>query len=156
MIGLRTLKTAIAVSIVIFIYSIFIPDNIYFGPFYGGIAAAISMQPTTKKTKHIAVNRVIGTLIGGIYSAIFFSLYLMLDVFVLEFAFVFMGIIFTIVTCNKFGFSAGISTGCIVMIGAFTLDFPTSPLLHAFTRTVDTSVGVIIAYWVNYLLPGGE
>lgn len=156
MIGLRTFKTAVAVSACLLIYTLFVPNALYIGPFYACIAAVISMQPTTDKTKHIAYNRVIGTIIGGLYSAVLYSLYLFVGIELLDFGFVFIGIILTIVTCNKFGFSSGISTGCIVLIGAFTLDFPTTPFLHAVFRTVDTTVGVIIAYYINLLLPGGS
>lgn len=156
MIGLRTLKTAIAVSLCLLLYTLMIPNSLYLGPFYACIAAVISIQPTTEKTKYIAKNRVSGTMIGGIYSAILYSLYILLGVDFLAFAFVFLGIIITILTCNKFGFASGISTGCIVLIGAFTLDFPTSPFLHAVFRTVDTSIGVVIAYYINLWLPGGD
>lgn len=156
MIGMRTFKSALAVSLCMLFYNLFLPNALYLGPFYGSIAAVISIQPTTTKTKYIAVNRVIGTVIGGLYSAILYSLFLQLGIETLDFLFVFVGVIITIVTCNKFGFNSGISTGCIVLIGAFTLDFPTSPLLHAIERTIDTSVGVVIAYLVNRYLPGAN
>lgn len=156
MIGLRTTKTAIAVALCLLLYTLLIPESTYLGPFYGCIAAVISLQPTTEKTKHIAKNRVIGTMIGGLYSAVLYTAYIWLGIELLNFVFVFIGVIITIITCNKFGFTSGISTGCIVLIGAFTLDFPTSPLLHAAFRTFDTTVGVIIAYYINLLLPGGN
>lgn len=156
MIGLRTIKTAISVSICLLIYTILLPNSQLFGPFYACIAAVISLQPTTEKTKLIAKNRVVGTVIGGLYSALLYSLYIIIDIQLLSFIFVFIGIIVTIITCNKFGYTSGISTGCIVLIGAFTLDYPTSPLLHALVRTIDTSVGVVIAYYINLILPGGD
>lgn len=156
MIGFRTLKTAIAVALTLLIYDILVPANQVFGPFYACIAAVISIQPTLDKSKHIAINRVIGTMIGGVYSAILFSLFLIIGIVNLNFLFVFIGIILTIITCNRFGYTSGITTGCIVLIGAFTLDFSTTPLIHALARTVDTTLGVIIAYIINYLLPGLE
>lgn len=156
MVGMRTFKTALAVGLCMLLYNVLLPNSLYLGPFYGSIAAVISIQPTTSKTKHIATNRVIGTMIGGLYSAILYSLYIKLGISSIDFLFVFVGVIITIITCNKFGFSSGISTGCIVLIGAFALDFPTSPLLHALYRTIDTSVGVIIAYLVNKYLPGAN
>lgn len=156
MIGMRTLKTAIAVALCILFYNICLPNAMYLGPFYGSIAAVISIQPTTLKTKHIAKNRIIGTMIGGLYSAVLYSGFIYLGYNCLDFLFVFIGILLTIITCNKFGFSAGISTGCIVLIGAFTLELDTSPLLHALYRTIDTTVGVLIAYLVNKYLPGGD
>lgn len=156
MIGLRTIKTAVAVALCLLLYTLLIPNSPYLGPFYACIAAVISLQPTTEKTKLIAKNRVIGTMIGGFYSAILYSLFILIDIDLLNFVFVFIGVIITIITCNKFGYASGISTGCIVLIGAFTLDFPTSPLLHALFRTIDTSIGVVIAYYINLLLPGGD
>lgn len=156
MIGLRTIKTALSVSICILLYSILIPNALYLGPFYACIAAVISIQPTSEKTKHVALNRVIGTIIGGVYSALLFEIYTFLQVSILSFIFVFVGVILIIITCNKFSFTSGITTGCIVLIGAFTLDFPTSPFLHAMYRTIDTTIGVVLAYYINLLLPGGD
>lgn len=156
MIGLRTFKTAVAVSICFALYSLVAPNSQIFGPFYACIGAAISLQPTIDRSKHIAINRVIGTIIGGLYSAVLFSIFVHVGIARIEFLFVFAGIILTIITCNKFGYTSGISTGCIVLIGAFTLDFNTTPLIHAIARTIDTSIGVIIAYYVNVILPGGE
>ncbi len=156
MIGLRTFKTAVAVASCLLLYTLFVPNWQYIGPFYACIAAVISLQPTTEKTKKVAQNRVIGTVIGGLYSALLFTLYAGLGIELLNFIFVFCGIIAVIVTCNKFGFNSGISTGCIVLIGAFTLDFSTSPLLHAMFRTIDTTIGVVIAYYINLWLPGGD
>lgn len=156
MIGMRTFKTAIAVAICVLLYDLLLPNANYLGPFYGSIAIVISMQSTTSKTKTIAINRVMGTIIGGIYSAILYSLFLKVDIHLLNSLFIFIGVILTIITCNKLGFKSGISTGCIVLIGAFALDFPNSPFMHAFYRTIDTSVGVIIAYIINTTLPGGE
>lgn len=156
MIGLRTIKTATAVALCLVLYSIIIPNSAYLGPFYACIAAVISMQPTKSKTKHMAINRVIGTMIGGIYSVLLFTLYAHLEIQFIEFIFVFIGVILTIITCNKFGFNSGITTGCIVLIGTFTLNFPTSPFVQASCRTIDTAVGVMIAYYVNLILPGGD
>lgn len=156
MIGMRTLKTALAASLCMLIYQVLFKNLQNLGPFYAAIAAVISMQPTTNRTKKIAINRIIGTIIGGMYSTFLFSIYLLLNIATINFLFIFVGTLLIIITCNKLGFSSGISTGCIVLIGAFTLDYPSSPFFHAFFRTIDTTIGVIIAYYVNYLLPGGE
>lgn len=156
MIGMRTFKTAIGVSLCMFVYILFVPVSENMGPFYACIAVVISMQPTSQKTKHIAINRVIGTMLGGITSAIFYSFYKQIGIHLLSPLFLFLGVILIIIVCNKLGFQSGISTGCIVLIGAFTLEFPNSPFLHALYRTIDTTVGVILAYIVNIALPGGS
>lgn len=156
MIGMRTFKTALGVALCMLFYILFIPVSDNMGPFYACIAIVISMQPTSEGTKHIAKNRVIGTMIGGVTSAILYSLYIKLAITLLSPILLFIGVILTILICNKLGFQAGISTGCIVLIGAFTLDFPNSAFLHAFFRTIDTTIGVIIAYIINVTLPGGE
>lgn len=154
MIGMRTFKTAVAVALCFLFYNIFLPNSLHFGPFYSGIAAVMTIQPSLEESKHIGFNRIFGTLVGGIYSAIVFTMYSYIGISELNFVFVFIGVILTIITCNKLNLSAGIGTGCIVLIGAFGLEFVTGPLTHSLFRTIDTLVGVIIALMINKILPG--
>lgn len=154
MIGMRTFKTAVAVALCFLFYNLFLPNSIHFGPFYSGIAAVMTMQASIEESKKIGINRVLGTLVGGIYSAIVFSIYSYVGIYELNFIFIFIGIILTIITCNKLNLSAGIGTGCIVLIGAFGLDLTTGPLVHSVFRTIDTLNGVVIAIIVNKVLPG--
>lgn len=156
MIGMRTLKTAIAVSLCFVLYNIFLPNSTHFGPFYSGIAAVMTIQPSLDASKEIGFTRIFGTIVGGIYSAIVFSLYTYIAIPELNFVFIFFGIILTIITCNKLNISAGIGTGCIVLIGAFGLDLTTGPLIHSMYRTIDTLTGVTIALVINKILPGPQ
>ncbi len=62
-IGMRIVKSAIAVFICFLIYFIR-GDGI---PFYSAIAAILCMQPYVANSKKVAWNRTIGTIVGGIF-----------------------------------------------------------------------------------------
>lgn len=69
-IGLRTIKTAIAVMLTMFLYLllyIISPDfaQVWYSPFFAGIAAAYSMQRENSKSFHQARVRAFGSLFGG-------------------------------------------------------------------------------------------
>jgi len=62
-IGLRNIKTALAVLLCLLISLIF-PS---ISPLNAGIAAIVCMQPTPGKTIETGINRFIGTMIGGVF-----------------------------------------------------------------------------------------
>ena len=62
-IGLRNIKTALAVLLCLLVALIF-PS---ISPLNAGIAAIVCMRPTPGKTVETGINRFIGTMIGGIF-----------------------------------------------------------------------------------------
>ena len=61
-VGMRMVKTAVAVFICLLITFIR-PESV---PIYSTITAVLCMQPYLSNTKEIAINRIVGTLIGGL------------------------------------------------------------------------------------------
>lgn len=79
-IGLRNLKTALALAIVMLINLILVvinPDfaNSWFSPFFAGIAAAYSMQSKQSSSFKLARIRSFGSIIGGTTGMILILLY---------------------------------------------------------------------------------
>jgi len=79
-IGLRTIKTAVAVTLgmlVYFIMFLFIGDTIatWYSPFFAGIAAAYSMQTDVSSSFRQAKIRAVGSLVGGLYGVVVVLLY---------------------------------------------------------------------------------
>ncbi|MDT2191533.1 FUSC family protein [Paenibacillus larvae] len=66
-IGMRNVKTAIAVLLCILILRLFQIES----PFYACIAAVITMQNTVEDSYETGINRIIGTLIGAAIGLVF-------------------------------------------------------------------------------------
>lgn len=74
-IGMRNIKTAVAVSLCLFLFIILYSINKTFAtgwytPFFAGIAAAYSVYPTKTKSVEQAKTRCIASIIGGVYAMI--------------------------------------------------------------------------------------
>ncbi len=79
-VGLRTIKTAIAVMITLFIYIllyIMSPEfaSTWYSPFFASIAATYSMQREYSKSFALAKIRSFGSLIGGLFGMVLVLLY---------------------------------------------------------------------------------
>ena len=85
-IGLRIGKTAIAVFLCLTLYVVLktieyipgVPENFafnWYNPFFAGIAAAYSIHPSKKASLRQAKNRIVASLIGGIFGILLVSIY---------------------------------------------------------------------------------
>ena len=141
-IGMRTIKTGIGVSLCSLLSPYLIQN-----PNISAIACLISMQDTVSGSLQTGVNRIKGTIFGGIIGFLFLLLFpgktLLSGI----------GIIITIYLCNIFRLNKSISIACVTFL-AVQMGFTesTSAIWYAFYRILDTSIGVIIAVLVNLLL----
>ena len=69
-IGMRMIKTSIAVAICLLIYLLRGKQGV---PVFSTIAAMICMQPYVENSKTVAFNRIIGTLTWGFWCLISFG-----------------------------------------------------------------------------------
>ncbi|MGD9475244.1 MAG: aromatic acid exporter family protein, partial [Eubacteriaceae bacterium] len=67
-IGMRTFKTFVAVYLCFLIYILRGQEG---SPFYSSIAAILCMQPYVQNSLNVALNRTIGTLMGGTMGLMF-------------------------------------------------------------------------------------
>ncbi|MEG1820104.1 MAG: FUSC family protein [Oscillospiraceae bacterium] len=170
--GMRSIKTAIAIFVCILLYEImhsislnFI-DNEYAlvkavsifisrtDPVFACIASIIVMQNTIEDSWERGKSRIIGTFLGGIIGLI--TLYADMAIYNREFTIfmVPMGVLFVIWFCNIIGKPNAISfaaiTLTIIMLAVDKYNYPA--YLYALHRTVDTAIGVLIAMVVNLSL----
>lgn len=140
-IGLRTIKTGIAVSIAMIISVFFETGN----PFYVIIAAIIAMQPTVSDSWRIGLNRMLGTFLGAIIGVVF-AYAIPVNPITTG-----IGIVVLITILNRFNWRESISIGSVVFIGIF-LNEGSNHFQYASGRLLDTSIGIGVAVIVNYLI----
>lgn len=141
-IGMRILKTALAVSICVAISQLLKLEY----PFYAAIAAIISMESSLTTSYKAGRNRMLGTLVGA-------SIGLLLATIQPENIFLCgLGIILIITILNHFNWNSSISIAGIVFIAIMVNLDGQSPLQYSLNRLLDTAIGISVALAVNYLV----
>ena len=64
-VGMRVVKTALAVAICFFLYVLRGEEGV---PIFSTIAAIICMQPYAENSIQVSINRIIGTLLGAVFA----------------------------------------------------------------------------------------
>lgn len=140
-IGLRTIKTAIAVTICVIIANIFELEY----PFFMGMTAMISMDKTMTNSLKMGRNRILGTFLGACIGILLSSIdrgnALLCGI----------GIIILIQLCNFFKLQGAITIGGIVMI-AIMVHTDKTPLYYGYYRTLHTLIGASISFIVNMVI----
>lgn len=137
-IGLRTIKTGIAVMLSVIVAQIF--DFEY--PFFIAMTSIISMDKTMDNSLKMGRNRVIGTFFGACIgiglSYIDRGNALLCG----------LGMIILIQICNATKLKGSITIGGIVMM-AIMVHTDRTPLFYGFHRTLDTLIGATLSFIVN-------
>ncbi|TQQ85483.1 aromatic acid exporter family protein [Peptacetobacter hominis] len=139
-IGMRAIKTGIVVMI-----TILITKNFVQYPFYAAIAGVISLQDTVTGSVKAGMNRIKGTVVGGIMGFIF-ALIMPGNPILCG-----IGVILTIYVCNILKITS-ISVSCVVFLAIHLGVGSGDPMSYSIHRVLDTSVGVIIAVVINYVI----
>lgn len=148
-IGMRIIKSAIAVFIC-FLISMIRGQGIVF---YSAIAAILCMQPYVSNSLKVAKNRIVGTLIGGIFGIVILTIqrafipahmeiisYLLIAVAIIPLIYITVIIEKTTasyITCVVF-LSVTVAHGIDVSIYEFALN-----------RILDTLIGIVVSLGVN-------
>ncbi|GGA45394.1 FUSC family protein [Paenibacillus physcomitrellae] len=143
-IGLRNIKTGIAICICLLIGVIFRIDS----PFYAAIATIISMENTITNSFAAGRHRTMGTLVGALIGA---CLAFVDPGNVLLCA---IGVVIVIYVCNLLHWNKSVSIGCIVFL-AVMLNLGSdgaNPWAYGLHRIIDTLIGISVAVAVNYLI----
>lgn len=139
--GLRTIKTAIAVVLSIYIGQLLKVEY----PFFIAMTAVISMDKTMGNSFKMGRNRVLGTLMGACIGVCLSYIdrgnALLCGV----------GSILLILLCNQLELQGSITIGCIVML-AILVHTDKTPLFYGFHRTFDTFLGAGLSFGVNLLI----
>ena len=139
-IGMRTLKTGIAV-ILTCILTGFAVDNM----FYAATACVVTMQDTIKTSFKMGSQRVFGTLIGGLVGFLLF-LVIPKNPFLCG-----IGIMIVIKLCEMFKLSS-LVVSSVTFFSLYLGYINSAPLTYSLQRVFDTSIGVIIGVSVNYFI----
>ncbi len=154
-IGLRTIKSSIAVAVCVLIaYIIGNRDMIFFG----GVASIICMQQHYKDTFKTGLHRFSGTLLGGVLGFIT----IMSGVYIPKYSnginaiVIAVAVLVSIYLCNVFSLNEAASISCIVLLNV-TANYDGSTMaFNAFRyvifRVLFTLVGVVVSILVNRLI----
>ncbi|MGT2949603.1 FUSC family protein [Streptococcus devriesei] len=144
--GMRTIKTGIAVFLVLLLFHFFGWEGLQIGT----LTAVFSLREDFDKSVHFGTSRIVGNSIGGFYSMIFFLLNGLLHYqFWVTLIFVPIFTMLTIMTNvamnNKTGIIGGVAALLII-----TLSIPKDEtIFYVCARIAETFVGVFIATAVN-------
>ncbi len=140
--GLRTYKTAISVLICMAIWQVIFDEL----PFFASIAAVITMQNSLTTTIENGINRILGTLIGAAAAA---AVIYLLPVNLWSIS---LGSILVIHLTSMLKKPGATAIACVVFF-AITISVGQSDALkYIIMRIVETSLGIIVAMSINYLI----
>lgn len=150
--GLRNIKTAVAVSLCMIVFNMINREN----PFFACIAAVFCMKDTVSNSIYMGINRIVGTIIGGFIGIILIYLSTKIPfLYSISPIVTGMGISISIYICTLLKKGESVIVSCIVISGIMINN---SSQFHSYTyaisRSIDTIIGIIIAILVNkYLNP---
>ncbi|CYU66550.1 aromatic acid exporter family protein [Streptococcus suis] len=145
--GMRTLKSGIAVFLVIQLFGFFGWQGVQIA----ALSAVFSLREDFDNSVHFGASRILGNSIGGFFALAFFLLDQWLhNQFWATLLFVPIFVMLTIMTNvamnNKVGIIGGVSALLII-----TLSVPDgNTIQYVFVRVFETFIGVFIAILVNY------
>lgn len=148
-VGMRMIKSAVAVFLCFFI-GMLRGDGI---PFYSAIAAILCMQPYVQGSIKVAVNRVIGTLIGGIAGMlvlVFLRQCVSADMQVLRYGIISFCILPLIYIPVALHWESAAYITCVVFLSVtVSHGGESSPFSFALSRIFDTLIGIAVSLGVN-------
>lgn len=140
-IGLRTIKTGIAVGLSLYIANLLNLKS----PIFVGIGAIMSMQSSVSESFITGKHRMIGTFVGaGI--GLLFSYFLPSN-----YLFICLGTIIVIYIHNLLGWNKSLTISAIVYL-AIILNTENSRIPYAANRLLDTFIGISVAVIINYFI----
>lgn len=141
-IGMRTIKTSIAVTISTSLAYFFGLNS----PFFVGIAAIIAMQGNLVDSYRMGRDRILGTILGAAVGLLgsFISIGNPLIIG--------LGTIIVIYLCNRLGWSKSITIATVVFISIIMNVERGQELSYSLNRVLDTLIGIIVAVIVNFVI----
>lgn len=140
-IGLRTIKTGLAVGLSLYIASLFNLKS----PIFVGIGAIMTMQSSVSESFKTGKDRMLGTFVGALVGLIFS--YLMPN----NYLFLTIGTIIVIYIHIVFDWKSSLTLSAIVFLAIF-LNNEGARLEYATNRLLDTFIGISISVIINYFI----
>ncbi len=160
-IGLRTIKTAVAVVVC---YLLFLPFWIYapllsgsllshIAPVNACIAAVICMQSSIEQSFHQGVSRVVGTVLGGLVGLLFLLLDEWVKTPVATGLLLGGAIVVALWLCNLIKRPAACVMSCVVVCVILLNHGGQERYFYIIFRVLESTVGIAVALAVNRILP---
>ena len=149
--GMRIIKTAIAVFLCMMIYVLRGYQGLVI---HSSIAAIICMQPYARDSKTSAINRILGTLIGAFWGLLYLFFFnsqpWMVDHMLLLYACMAVGVILCLYTCVLTHTHSSAGLAAIVFL-CVIITYPDvdAPVVQTLDRCADTIIGAIVGNLVN-------
>ncbi len=148
--GLRNIKTALTVLVLLMLYQSFGREN----EFIAITAGILCLQDSVDKSLDEGMSRVVSTIIGGAYGLLFVFIGLNQHV-ILKDVSIAISCIIIIYVCNLISKTKYIINSVFVFILVVLVPVDEiSPMIYAINRIIDTLVGIIVAVSINrYFFP---
>lgn len=140
--GMRTIKTAIAVTLAVTVAYIFNLNS----PFFVAIAALITLQGNIVDSFRMGRDRILGTTIGA-FIGMLFSYIAMGNPLVIGF-----GVLIIIFISNVINFQKTISISSVIFISIMLNTQLDNIFYYGINLLMDTLIGIIIAALVNIII----
>ena len=142
-IGLRTVKTALAVTLAVLLVRLYSDNNDSI--FYAAMGAAVGMDITVTKSLRQGLTQLISVFCGTIMGFLSLQFFPTMPALVVG-----LGVLLLIIICNALKINFSISLSCIIFLSAALTSSPEDNLwMDAVLRMRNTTVGVLIALLVN-------
>lgn len=147
--GMRTVKTGIAVGICILIFHFLHRGT----PMIASLAAVFALRQDVETTVKFGKSRILGNSIGALVAALFIFIHRGLGgSFLIEVIGIPICIMFIIILCDGIDYNSGI-IGAIATLLIIYFTIPTTDtFFYALERVVDTFIGTFVALAVNHLI----
>ncbi len=147
MIGMRNIKTALAVSIVVLTVNILHRMGYeMFSGFFAILAAINAMQSSINETRKAGFARTFGTFIGSIIGIVLYPFNILIFHGNLEPLFAFIGTVFTIAIVSRINQQA-VFMGCALFLSSLVNE--TGIIAYMIIRTLETAYGALITIIIN-------
>ncbi|MDR1953763.1 MAG: aromatic acid exporter family protein [Clostridiales Family XIII bacterium] len=153
-IGMRTVKSALAVLACLLVY--YFADRLLtttnFDIFLACTAAIICMQDSVKSSLTTGISRLQGTAVGALLGMGVLYVDLAIHNAAAHIAFIALGTVLLIAICNLLNINKAIVMGCVVFF-VITLRATTAdPFWSSIQRLIDTAIGIAISVAINHLI----
>ena len=148
-IGMRTIKSSLAVMLCILLFHFFNRGE----AMIAALAAVFSLRQDLPTTLSFGKSRIMGNIIGGSTAIAYFVIQDQLNhSFIAELLLVPLAVAFVIVLSDGINNHAGINSGvATLLLIALSTSSGDQPLSFALQRVLDTFIGTLIAVGLNYL-----
>lgn len=149
-IGMRTVKTVVAVGICLIFFQFLMPKSSING-IQAALAATICMKSSLQNTLRTGLDRVAGTVVGSVTGVLFLLLSSLLPVS-LVLAIGIFGVLLIIYLCNILRLQASVTISIVVFLIILIGERDIPPIFYGLARLGETVFGILVAYVVNRFL----